>query len=31
MIVLMLDPRVFPDSVNLQLAGTLGGGLVDMH
>jgi len=29
--VLVLDPRVFTDSVHLQLAGTLGGNLVDMH
>lgn len=29
--MLMLDPRVFPDSMNLQLTGTLGGNLVDMH
>ena len=29
--MLMLDPRVFPNSMNLQLAGTFGRNLVDMH
>ena len=29
--MLMLDPRVFPDGMNLQLAGPLGGDLMDMH
>ena len=29
--MLMLDPRIFTDSVHLQLTGTLGGDLVDVH